>query len=100
VTLGGATGTLYFRFSITCHAAWAKIVFNKPIPAGALGNARITRTNGKSYTCNTGGNKAVAPGQTSCYTGMVYDGPDATATAYSSYTSGGKTSTSSGLGPY
>ena len=101
VSLGGATGTLYFRFSITCHAAWAKIVFDKAVPSGASGNAKITRNNdGKSYTCGTGGNKAVAPGQTSCYTGMVYDGPGDTATAYSSYTSGGKTSSSSGLGPY
>ncbi|HTK11948.1 MAG TPA: hypothetical protein VL485_32550, partial [Ktedonobacteraceae bacterium] len=74
-----------------------KIVFDKAMPSGAYGNAKIVRnTDGKSFTCNSGGNKQVASGQTSCYTGMVYDGPDATATAYGYY----KTTASSALGPY
>lgn len=99
--LGGITGTLYFQFSLTCHAAWAKVVFAKPAPNN-YGNAEIVRNNdGKSYTCNNGGNKEVAPGQTSCYTGMVYDGPAQTASAYASFTfSNGQTDVSSKLGPY
>jgi hypothetical protein len=102
VNFNGVTGTLYFQFSITCHAAWAKIVFSKAVAAKALGNAKIVRNgDGKSYTCDTGGNLAVAPGQTSCYTGMVYDGPDATASAYGWYRSAsGSSSWSSQLGPF
>jgi hypothetical protein len=102
VNFNGVTGTLYFQFSITCHAAWAKIVFSKAIASKALGNAKIVRNgDGKAYTCDSGGNLAVAPGQTSCYTGMVYDGPDATASAYGWYKSAsGSSSWSSQLGPF
>lgn len=102
VTFGSVKGTLYFQFSITCHAAWGKIVFSKPVAAKALGNAKVVRTSdGKTATCNTGGNKSVAPGQTSCYTGMIYDGPSETASAYSMYTSSsGTTTTSARLGPF
>ncbi|GHO93581.1 hypothetical protein KSF_036290 [Reticulibacter mediterranei] len=102
VSFNGVTGTLYFQFSITCHAAWAKIVFSKAVAANALGNAKIVRNgDGKAYTCDSGGNLAVAPGQTSCYTGMVYDGPDATASAYGWYKSAsGSSSWSSQLGPF
>lgn len=97
VTIGGVGATVYFRFSVTCHAAWAKIVFDKPLASGKYGNAKIVRINdGKAYTCNTGGNKAVAPGQTSCYTGMVQDNASQTASAYGNYMS----SWSSQLGPY
>jgi hypothetical protein len=101
VNFGGITGTLYFRFSVTCHATWALIVFDKPVSQGH-GNARVVRTNdGKSFTCDTGGNLAVAPGQTSCYTGMVYDGPAQTATVYATFTfANGRTATSAGIGPY
>ncbi|GCF10016.1 DUF2690 domain-containing protein [Dictyobacter arantiisoli] len=99
--LGGLTGTLYFQFSFTCHAAWAKVIFSKPVPHN-YGDASIVRNNdGRSYTCNGGGNLEVAPGQTSCYTGMVYDGPAQTASAYASFTfSNGQTDVSSELGPY
>jgi hypothetical protein len=102
VSFNGVSGTLYFQFSITCHAAWAKIVFSKTVAAKALGNAKIVRNgDGKAYTCDSGGNLAVAPGQTSCYTGMVYDGPDATASAYGWYKSAsGSSSWSSQLGPF
>ncbi|GHO78809.1 hypothetical protein KSD_65800 [Ktedonobacter sp. SOSP1-85] len=97
VTLGGVGATIYFRFSVTCHAAWAKIVFDKALPSGKYGNAKIVRINdGKAFTCDTGGNKYVAPGQTSCYTGMVQDNASETASAYGSYLS----SWSSQLGPY
>jgi serine/threonine protein kinase len=99
--LGGVTGTLYFRFSITCHAAWALIVFNKAV-SGGYGYAKIVRNNDGIYaTCNMGGNKSVVSGQTSCYTGMVYDGPDVTASAYGYFTfSSGKTDATYELGPY
>jgi len=95
------TGTLYFRFSITCHATWASIVFDKPVSQGH-GNASVVRSNdGKSFTCDMGGNQAVAPGQTSCYTGMVHDGPTETATVYATFTlANGHTDTSAGIGPY
>jgi serine/threonine protein kinase len=101
VNFEGITGTLYFRFSVTCHATWALIMFDKPVSQGH-GNARVVRTNdGKTFTCNTGGNQAVAPGQTSCYTGMVHDGPTETATAYATFTfPDGHTDTSAGVGPY
>ncbi|GHO87916.1 serine/threonine protein kinase [Dictyobacter formicarum] len=99
--VGGITGTLYFQFSYTCHAAWAKVVFSNPVPKN-YGNAKIVRNNdGKYYTCANGGNGVVASGQTSCYTGMVYDGPAQTASAYASFTfSNGQTDVSSQLGPY
>ncbi|GHO49456.1 protein kinase domain-containing protein [Ktedonospora formicarum] len=97
VTISGVGATIYFRFSVTCHAAWAKIVFDKAMPSGKYGNAKIVRINdGKAYTCDTGGNKYVAPGQTSCYTGMVQDNASQTASAYGSYMS----TYSSQLGPY
>ncbi|GCE05478.1 protein kinase domain-containing protein [Dictyobacter aurantiacus] len=99
--VGGITGTLYFQFSYTCHAAWAKVVFSQAVP-GKYGNAKIVRNNdGATYTCSNGGNGVVALGQTSCYTGMVYDGPTQTASAYASFTfSSGQTDVSSQLGPY
>ncbi|GLV58720.1 hypothetical protein KDH_55500 [Dictyobacter sp. S3.2.2.5] len=99
--VGGITGTLYFQFSYTCHAAWAKVVFSKPVPS-KYGNAKIVRNNdGATYTCSNGGNGVVASGQTSCYTGMVRDGPTQTASAYASFTfSSGQTDVSSQLGPY
>lgn len=87
----------YFRFSVTCHATWAKVVFDKALPSGKYGNAKIVRINdGKAFTCDTGGDKYVAPGQTSCYTGMVQDNGSETASAYGRYLS----SWSSQLGPY
>jgi serine/threonine protein kinase len=102
IDVGGVTGTLYFQFSDTCHAAWAKVIFAKTVPTKDYGNAKIIRNNdGKSYTCNQGGNEAVEPGQTSCYTGMVYDGPGKAASAFASFTfSNGQTDTSPELGPY
>lgn len=102
VSFNGVTGTLYFQFSVTCHAAWAKIVFARPVAASALGNAKVVRTgDGQTYTCDQGGNQAVAPGQTSCYTGMIYDGPSQSASAYGWYRSAsGNSSWSARLGPY
>jgi cytoskeletal protein RodZ len=102
INVGGVTGTLYFQFSITCHAAWAKVVFTNAVPTNEYGNAKIfSNTDGEFYTCNQGGNEAVEPGQHSCYTGMVYDGVGKYASAFASFTfSNGQTDTSPELGPY
>lgn len=77
---GTTIGTIYLRYSSNCQTAWAKVVFNSSMPSGYYGNAFIHKYNSdksiklKSYDCaSSGGNGKVLPGQTSCYTPMVYD---------------------------
>lgn len=81
-THGG--GYTEFVFSATCHAAWGFIHFNSPMASGHTGDAGIANSNGAVYLCENG-NGVVAPGQTSCYTAMVGDGPSETAWATGFY---------------
>ena len=87
---GGLKATAYLRFSTACQAAWAKVVFNKPIPSGSYGNATITRSDGKSISCiSNGGNGDVMATQTSCYSAMVGDAGGYYARAKAQYDYGG-----------
>lgn len=77
---GTTIGTIQLRYSSNCQTAWAKVTFNSSMPSGYRGNAFIRKYNSdksiiiKAYDCNSsGGNGEVAPGQTSCYTPMIYD---------------------------
>lgn len=72
-------GTVYLRYSNKCHAAWAKFVLDQPAPAvsgGVYAYAVVNKyKNGvfqKSVTSNQG-NGTIKTGQTSTYTGMVFD---------------------------
>ncbi len=69
-------GSVHLRWSASCQTIWAKLTFTNPLPANTWGQAFIASQtlNNASYDCNQGGNGYVQPGQTSCYTGMVYDG--------------------------
>lgn len=61
------------NFSLACHAAWAKIVLQNPLPSGYQADAIVTRNNDeRQYDCTTG-NLVVTAGETSCFSGMVYD---------------------------
>lgn len=74
--LPGIAETIVIRYSYSCHAAWAKVTFSRPLPSGWHGNAIVTRTSdNRQFDCAHGGNDIVYPGQTSCYSGMVDDGP-------------------------
>ncbi|HTI14643.1 MAG TPA: DUF2690 domain-containing protein [Dictyobacter sp.] len=77
-------GYTEFVFSATCHAAWGFIHFNSAMASGHTGDAGIANDNGAVYLCEDG-NGVVAPGQTSCYTAMVGDGPSETAWATGFY---------------
>ncbi|GHO79223.1 hypothetical protein KSD_69940 [Ktedonobacter sp. SOSP1-85] len=78
--------TAYLRFSATCQAAWAKVVFNKPLTYPHGGLAIIKRNDGKSYDCaDAGGNGLVAVTQTSCYSAMVGDASGYSARASAQY---------------
>lgn len=70
---------MYLRYSNKCHAAWAKFVLDRPAPAvsgGVYAYAVVNKyKNGvfqKSVTSNQG-NGIIKTGQTSTYTGMVFD---------------------------
>ncbi|EPC8421241.1 MULTISPECIES: DUF2690 domain-containing protein [Bacillus cereus group] len=72
-------GTVYLRYSNKCHAAWSKFVLDQPAPSvsgGIYAYAVINKyKNGvfqKSVDSNNG-NGAIKTGQTSTYTGMVFD---------------------------
>lgn len=68
------TYTISLNFSYVCHTSWAKIVLDSVLPLGYQANAIVTRNNDeRQYDCTTG-NGVVLAGQTSCYSGMVYDG--------------------------
>ncbi|WP_342048853.1 DUF2690 domain-containing protein [Bacillus sp. OTU530] len=76
---GKRVGTVYLRYSNKCHAAWAKLVLNSPAPSvsgGVYAYAIVNKyKNGvfqKSVDSNSG-NGAIKTGQTSTYTGMVFD---------------------------
>jgi hypothetical protein len=73
---GGLRATISLRYSATCLAAWAKVVFNKSMPSGHYGDAIVARnSDNRQQDCiEAGGNGKVWPGQTSCYSGMVGDG--------------------------
>lgn len=63
------------KFSTACKTAWAKVTITRKATSNYEADARIVRsTDGKALTCDSsGGNGSVNTGQTSCYTGMVYD---------------------------
>lgn len=72
-------GTVYLRYSNKCHAAWAKFVLDQPAPAvsgGVYAYAVVNKYKNdvfqKSVTSNQG-NGTIKTGQTSTYTGMVFD---------------------------
>ncbi len=71
----GITGTVSLMHSNRCQAAWAQVVFDHLVP-GDHGGATLTRdSDGKTLTCNQGGDGTVGPGGRTCYTGMFQDGP-------------------------
>lgn len=85
---GGLRATVYLRYSVACLAAWAKVVFNQPMPSGHYGNAVVARNSpySRQQDCiEAGGNGKVWPGQTSCYSGMVGDGYQLTSFAAAFY---------------
>ncbi|WP_051272182.1 DUF2690 domain-containing protein [Shimazuella kribbensis] len=68
------SGTVYLKFSTSCKTAWSYVKINSALPSGYFIDGTVTRnTDGKFYRCEDGGNGAILPGQTSCYSGMVYD---------------------------
>jgi len=76
---GQRVGMIYLRYSNKCHAAWAKLVLDKPapsVPGGIYAYAVVDKyKNGvfqKSFDSNSG-NGPIKTGQTSTYTGMVFD---------------------------
>ncbi len=76
---GKVYGTVYLHYSNNCHAAWGKVVLVNPAPYNTYALASLTRYKyGKlsySTSCDysDGGNGVVDKGQTSCYTGMLFD---------------------------
>jgi hypothetical protein len=79
-------GLINLVFSYSCHAAWAYIQFDNAMPGGYAGDATIVASD-HQYSCfDAGGNGEVEPGQHSCYSGMVSDGPWESAFATGSYT--------------
>ncbi|MCH5584688.1 YjfA family protein [Shimazuella sp. AN120528] len=71
----GISGTVYLMFSSSCKTAWAFVKLNKALPKGYNVQGWINRTKDqKIMGCSTsGGNGDILPGQTTCYSGMVYD---------------------------
>ncbi len=76
VTSGGVNvGVIELRYSLSCHAGWARLTLNAS--QGACGTASagydcsqaiLTRDNdGEQETCS------ITQGQTQCYTDMLYD---------------------------
>lgn len=76
-------GVVKLVFSPSCHAAWGFIKFTKAMPRGHVGHAQIDRKpDDASQVCEgSGGNGNVKPGEHSCYSGMLGDGPTESATA-------------------
>jgi hypothetical protein len=80
----GVIGAIDLRYSVACHAAWARVRIS--VSADLPGKAEITRTNdGKSYSC-TNLTYSSSLGLYSCYTAMVYDKDPLTSYAYGSGT--------------
>ncbi|MCH5585104.1 YjfA family protein [Shimazuella sp. AN120528] len=73
ISYGSITGTLYLMFSSKCKTAWAYVKLNKPLPKGYEILAFVTRNTDKHIGTCTRGNGSIIPGQTSCYSAMVYD---------------------------
>jgi hypothetical protein len=72
VTKSGVVGgKIELRYSIKCHAAWARITLASDTPNNYSGNSNKAvihrNTDGKEYSCS------VPVKGTSCYTAMVYD---------------------------
>jgi hypothetical protein len=80
-------GTIELVFSPTCHAAWAHVSFNSAMPSGYAGDATINRNKslGNESCFDAGGNGLVEPGQHSCYSPMLGDGPKESTFAVASY---------------
>jgi hypothetical protein len=62
-------------FSTSCKTAWAFVQFDKKLPKGYTADAFVRRNkDNKSFLCSEkGGNGKVKPGQSTCYSAMVYD---------------------------
>ncbi|WP_326849943.1 DUF2690 domain-containing protein [Bacillus haynesii] len=68
-------GIVVLKFSSVCKTAWAKMTLDKAVSSGLETDAYVKRNkDGKELSCSPAGGKGkVLPGQTSCYTPMVYD---------------------------
>lgn len=82
---GNHVGTNYFHYSLSCHTAWSKVVLYSSAPSNYYADTTISsNTLGGTNSwadCSSelGGNDWVMKGQTSCYSGQIYDGPGNTA---------------------
>ncbi|TWE01001.1 uncharacterized protein DUF2690 [Neobacillus bataviensis] len=79
---GTKIGYVQLRGSAYCHTAWGRVVLNSAAPYNAYANVGVYRYYGSASTsnwnqrafCNSkGGNGLVNKGQTSCYTGQLWD---------------------------
>ncbi|MCH5585017.1 YjfA family protein [Shimazuella sp. AN120528] len=71
----GVKGKIYLMYSTKCKTAWGYVKLNKPLPSNSEVYGWVHRNNErKVYYCSSkGGNGAIQPGQTTCYSPMVYD---------------------------
>lgn len=78
------SGTVYLMYSTECKTAWAFVKLNKALQKNSQVVAFVQRNNDKkSYNCtHKNGNGRVQPGQTTCYSPMVYDYKPNTSYAY------------------
>jgi hypothetical protein len=69
------SGKVYLMYSTKCKTAWAYVKLNKKLQSKYRVTGVVHRNNdGKISSCNgKGGNGYIVAGQTSCYSGMVYD---------------------------
>ncbi|WP_052434592.1 DUF2690 domain-containing protein [Streptacidiphilus melanogenes] len=77
---GGAMGTIELRYSVSCHAAWARLTLNAPA-GGTTCGTHCPAWGPNEYTAvihrNTDGVEekvTMSDGQTSVWTNMVDDG--------------------------
>ncbi|MFC5653449.1 DUF2690 domain-containing protein [Paenibacillus solisilvae] len=73
-------GYVQLRGSAACHTAWGYVKFYSNAPYNGYANVGTYRfygsgsaSNARTFCNSTGGNDLVQKGQTSCYTGQLYD---------------------------
>ncbi|WP_274653463.1 DUF2690 domain-containing protein [Paenibacillus humicola] len=80
---GTKLGYIQLRFSTKCQTAWGYLKLYSPAPSDNYGSAGIYGYNSSglrilAFCDSTGGSKGgngnIMKGQTSCFTGQVYDG--------------------------
>ncbi|MCH5586676.1 YjfA family protein [Shimazuella sp. AN120528] len=74
-TSSTVSGTVYLMYNTSCKTSWSFVRLSKPLPSKHDVAGWVERNNDKKiYGCwDANGNGSIKPGQTTCYSPMVYD---------------------------